>query len=161
MSENKYSQLNHNELLKGVKIDKEKLAEIVSKKTTNPLALKTVGKSITNEMLNEMITLQKEKEHRTEQYNQSVLRTLEKIEQNTGNLYQIVQLLNTQTDKQDTIIELLTEVLAISTSATKEEAEGKYRSVMKKITTVTEDVETIQKLSGFAQMVFQMFQSLG
>ncbi|MGQ7056861.1 hypothetical protein, partial [Bacillus cereus group sp. BceL245] len=114
-----------------------------------------------NEMLNEMITLQKEKEDRTEQYNQSVLRTLEKIEQNTGNLYQIVQLLNTQTDKQDTIIELLTEVLAISTSVTKEEAEGKYRSVMKKITTVTEDVETIQKLSGFAQMVFQMFQSLG
>ncbi|MES9666457.1 hypothetical protein [Bacillus nitratireducens] len=96
-----------------------------------------------------------------EEYKQSVLKTLQSIEQNTGNLYQIVQLLNTQADKQDTIIELLTEVLAISTSATKEEAEGKYRTVMKKIITVTDDVETIQKLTGFAQMVFQMFQSLG
>ncbi|MGF9853147.1 hypothetical protein ABHN09_16525 [Bacillus paramobilis] len=159
MSENKYSQLNRNELLKGVKIDPEKPAGRVN--IANQLGLKTVGKSITNEMLNEIVTLQKEKEHQTEQYNQSVLQTLEKIEQNTGNLYQIVQLLNTQTDKQDTIIELLTEVLAISTSATKEEAEGKYRTVMKKITTVTEDVETIQKLTGFAQMIFQMFQSLG
>ncbi|PFR27875.1 hypothetical protein COK19_09465 [Bacillus cereus] len=111
-----------------------------------------------NESIQEEIA---EQYREKEEYKQSVLKTLQNIEQNTGNLYQIVQLLHKQTDKQDTIIELLTEVLAISTSSTKEEAEGKYRSVMKKITTVTDDVETIQKLTGFAQMVFQMFQSLG
>lgn len=123
----------------------------------NMLERYDMGISISESLQEELAEHHREKE----EYKQSVLKTLQSIEQNTGNLYQIVQLLNTQADKQDTIIELLTEVLAISTSATKEEAEGKYRTVMKKITTVTDDVETIQKLTGFAQMVFQMFQSLG
>lgn len=90
-----------------------------------------------------------EKKHREE-----TLNTLKNIEKNTGDISQLVFLLNSNTEKQTEILEVMTEILSLGTSETNEEAESKYRKIMSKITQTFEDAETIEKLLSYSKVFY-------
>lgn len=101
---------------------------------------------------------QKEFERRKkEAYDQEVLQTLKNIESNTVGLNEVIPLLSKSLDNQEDVLNYLKEALSISASKTKEEAEGKWRTVMNKAAQITTDVETIQKLHGFANTILKLF----
>ncbi|MDM8100926.1 hypothetical protein [Oceanobacillus oncorhynchi] len=92
-------------------------------------------------------------------YNQEVLQTLKNIESNTAGLNEVVHLLSTNVDKQDEILNLLKEALSISASKNKKEAESRWRKVMNRANQLTTDVENIQKIQGFANTIWQLYQN--
>lgn len=91
------------------------------------------------------------------EYRQEFLQTLKNIETNTAGLQDITLLLSKSLGNQEEILAYLTEALAISTSTTTEEAESKWRQLMNKASNLTADVETIQKLNGFANTIYKLF----
>lgn len=97
---------------------------------------------------------------REEKYKDEMLQTLKNIEANTTGLNEIVSLLSGSVEKQDEILEFLKDSLAIGASENREEAESKLRKMMNKATTLSTDIETIQKLSSFATTVFNMFTKI-
>ena len=105
----------------------------------------------------EMWDAVEEKHRKDEAYKKEVLETLKSIEANTVGLSEIVPLLSGSLEKQDEILEYLRGALAISASESPEEAEGKLRKMMAKATTLTTDIETIQKLNGFAKTVYDLY----
>ena len=70
---------------------------------------------------------------KTEQYQAMSLQILESINQNTANLYTIVELINKSSEQQDEIVSLLVEILSISKAQTKKEASNWYRKSMDRI----------------------------
>lgn len=107
--------------------------------------------------INRMQQLGREKK---EQYDREVLETLKSIESNTVGLNEIVPLIAINVEKQDELLDFLREVLSISASKSQEEAETKWRKLLNRANSLTKDVETIQKLIGFANVVFQMYINL-
>jgi hypothetical protein len=97
---------------------------------------------------------------KTEQYQVESLRILESINQNTANLYTIIELINKSNEQQDEIITLLTDILAISKAQTKEEASNWYRKAMDKINQTIKDGETLAKVVSFATSVYMAIQPL-
>jgi hypothetical protein len=102
----------------------------------------------------------REKNEAREQREIESVELLRSINENTKGLDSVVELLKNMNSQQEEVLELLKEVLAISTSETKEVAEGKYRTVMKKITTSVEDINTMQTLLGFAKTIYIMATSI-
>ena len=92
---------------------------------------------------------------RTEDYQKKSLEILEQIQQNTAALYTITELINAANDKQDTMIELITEILTISKAQSKEEAESRFKEVLDKIKLVVDSADTIAKLSTIAITKYQ------
>jgi ABC-type bacteriocin/lantibiotic exporter with double-glycine peptidase domain len=92
-----------------------------------------------------------------EAYKRAVLQTLKNIESNTVGLKEVIPLLSKSMDNQEELLNYLKEGLSISASQTKEEAESKWRSLMNKATKLNSDVETIQKLQGFANTILSLF----
>lgn len=113
-----------------------------------------------DEMVEEMNRDREEKEAKEEAYKTEQLRLLRDIAENTKGLDTVVSLLAHLSNQQDEVLNLLKECLAIGTATSKQEAESKYRQVMGKITTVVEDVSTIQTLCGFANTVYTMSTNL-
>ncbi|MCM1564798.1 MAG: hypothetical protein NC238_02365 [Dehalobacter sp.] len=97
---------------------------------------------------------QEEREHR-----EAVLAALQGIEKNTSGISELILLVSKNDEKQDEIFDLLVEVLSIAKAKDKEEAESIYRKVMKKIGDFSGDIETIQKLFGWAGIIFSMVGS--
>lgn len=90
------------------------------------------------------------------------LEVLRRIEMNTEYLKDIVGLLSTSNEHQEQLNGLVYDVLAIAKSPDKEEAQSRYRSVMKKIgdfSTVTTSALNIAKLSSLASTVLQLFMN--
>ena len=88
------------------------------------------------------------------------LEVLRRIEMNTEYLKDIVGLLSTSNEHQEQLNGLVHDVLAIAKAPDKEEAQSRYRSVMKKIgdfSTVTTSTLNIVKLSSLAGTVLQLF----
>lgn len=115
------------------------------------------------EMERTMQAIQKERERKEaneEAYRQETIRSLRAIEQNTANLYTIVDLISKSNEQQEVLIEIITEVLSIAKSKTKEEAESKFRKVMDKITKTVEDGETLGKIGNFAITVWNLAQPI-
>ena len=104
-------------------------------------------------------SFRKRKEEETN-YKNEVLETLKKIESNTVGLKEVVPLLASSIENQEEILDFLKEALSISTASSREEAESKWRQLMNKATAITKDVETIQKLQGFANVILQMFKDI-
>lgn len=102
----------------------------------------------------------REKNEAREQREIESVELLRSINENTKGLDSVVELLKNMNGQQEEVLELLKEVLAISASETKEVAEGKYRTVMKKITTSVEDINTMQTLLGFAKTIYIMATSI-
>jgi hypothetical protein len=104
---------------------------------------------------------QKEREKQEElEYRKAVLSALQGIEKNTAFLSEVTLLLQKNIENQDELFQLLVEIMEIMKSKTNEEAESKYRKVMRKIGEFTADIGTIQTLYGIGQAVFNAFQSL-
>jgi len=107
--------------------------------------------------------IQKERERKEaneEAYREETIRSLRAIEQNTANLYTIVDLISKSNEQQEELIAIITEVLSIATAKTKEEAESRYRKIMGKISTAIEDVETLGKVATFAASVWALAQPI-
>lgn len=114
--------------------------------------IKNIGNM--DEIHQSMMKSQAEKARREEEYKQDILSTLMNIEKNTGDISQLVFLLNANTEKQTEVLEVMTEILSIGTSQTSEEAESKYRKVMGKITQTFEDAETMEKLLSYSKVFY-------
>ena len=93
---------------------------------------------------------------KTQEYQQKSLETLQSINENTANLYTLVELINKNNETQREILLIISEILAIATAKSKEEAQSLFKKVMKKITEVTDSVDSIIKITGWATAVYNM-----
>ncbi|KQL37141.1 hypothetical protein [Psychrobacillus sp. FJAT-21963] len=89
-----------------------------------------------------------------ERYKQETLNTLKNIEKNTGDISSLVSLLHENSGKQNEILEIMTNIMSIGTSTTTDEAESMYRTVMNKINTNIQDVETMDKLTDYCKLFY-------
>lgn len=129
--------------------------------TTNHLANSVADSIAANqrEMERTMQAVQKErqrKEAAEEAYRQETIRSLRAIEQNTANLYTLVDLINKSNDQQDELIAIIAEILTIAKATDKKEAESIYKKVMAKITQTVKDGETLAKVVGYATTVYEL-----
>lgn len=95
-----------------------------------------------------------------EEYQQESLRALRAIEQNTANLYTLVDLISKSNEQQDELIAIIAEVLTIAKAKSKKEAESTYAKVMGRITQTVKDAETLAKVAGYATTVWQLAQPI-
>ena len=128
---------------------------------TNSIAVSIAERN--SEMERTMQAVQREREHKEaieEAYRQETVRSLSAIEQNTANLYTLVDLISKSNEQQEELIEIITEVLSIAKAKTKEEAESKFRKVMNRITKTVEDVDALGKIATFATTVWILAQPI-
>ena len=95
-----------------------------------------------------------ERKHREEQNKQT------SEEKNTEILNDLVVLLRANGEKQEEILEITTEIFAMSVSQDKEAAENQLRKIMDRISKFSGDIKTMQKLSTFAFIMHNLVQSL-
>lgn len=91
------------------------------------------------------------------------IRLLEATEQtarNTAVLPEMLGLIRESNEKQDEVFDIIVEILSISKSASKEEAESKYRRAMKKVTDFSGDIETTTKLVGYASTAWSIVEKM-
>lgn len=88
------------------------------------------------------------------QYDSDVLETLKGIEKNTGDIARIIDLLQTSSANQGKILQLLSEIQSIAAAKNANEADTKYREVMKKVTQLEEDASSIDTLVGYSRVVW-------
>lgn len=107
------------------------------------------------EKANEELSKSLEEQYlKEEKFKQDVLETLMKIERNTGEISNLVFMVQRNNRNQSEIIEILKQILEISTSKTEEEADNRYREIMDKATKLKTDVETITKLIKYAEILW-------
>lgn len=119
-----------------------------------------IDTSYLDKSLEEIYRNREETEKRETEYRESVVNALQGIEKNTALLTEMTILLQKSNDKQDEMFQLMIEILGIMKSSNEEEAESKFTTVMKKITTFTENASTMQSLISMAQTVYNAYQSL-
>lgn len=88
------------------------------------------------------------------------LEVLKEIRENTASLKMISDLMAENVDNQEEIKNLVMDILTISQSKSKEEADSKYRKVMSKINdlnSVVGSVENIIKLTAIANAMLTFF----
>ncbi|OYS53876.1 hypothetical protein CBF93_04145 [Limosilactobacillus reuteri] len=99
----------------------------------------------------------------TDEANKATLDSLEvlkKIEMNTAYLRDIVDLLSVNNEHQKELNDLVQSILAIAKAPDKDEAQSRYRRVMKKIgdfSAITSATLNVVKLSSLATTVLQFF----
>ncbi len=97
---------------------------------------------------------------KTLEYQKKSLDFLQSINENTANLFSMVELINKNVDNQDQIISLLSEIMNLAKAGNKEEAATGFSKVMKKITDVTSDAETLMKLTGWATAIYEAVSTI-
>ena len=93
---------------------------------------------------------------KTQEYQQKSLEVLQSINENTANLYTMVELINQNNEKQDELIALMTEILSLAKAKNKSEADSLFKKIMGKINDTADSVETIIKIVGWATTVYNM-----
>ena len=93
---------------------------------------------------------------RTQEYQQKSLEVLQSINENTANLYTMVELISRSNEKQDELISLITEVLSLAKAKSKEEAASMFKKIMGKITDTADSVDSMIKIVGWATTVYNM-----
>ncbi|MGG1880143.1 hypothetical protein ABDI30_21580 [Paenibacillus cisolokensis] len=96
----------------------------------------------------------KVKAEQEEQYKVAVLNALQGIEKNTGGIAELVKLVHLSNEKQDQVIELLSEIMSISAAKTKKEAESMFTKALNKINNLGTTVESVQTLIGLLNTVY-------
>ena len=96
----------------------------------------------------------------TQEYQQQSLEMLKSINQNTANLYTLVDLISKSNDQQDKIIEIVSEILAIAKAKDKKEAESFLKRAMSKINDTVESTESIIKLAEWATTIYRMIVTM-
>lgn len=89
-------------------------------------------------------------------YREETIRSLRAIEQNTANLYTLVDLISKSNEQQDELIAIIADILTIAKAKDKKEAESIYKNVMGKITQTVKEGETLAKLVGWATAVYEL-----
>lgn len=108
----------------------------------------------THRKINEFTEVMYSKQFKEEEYKEAVLQTLQGIESNTASIVSIIDLLQYNNDKQDEIINLLTDILNVGTAVTQKEAETRYKKALKKINDLGGSVRSIQTLVGVLTTVY-------
>ena len=144
----------------GFKFDPANMPQI-DLSTTNHLANSVADSIATNqrEMERTLQAVQRERERKEaneEAYQQETIRSLHAIEQNTANLYTLVDLISKSNEQQDELIAIIADILTIAKAKDKKEAESIYKNVMGKITQTVKDGETLAKLVGWATAVYEL-----
>ena len=98
------------------------------------------------------------KEAAEEAYRQETIRSLNAIEQNTANLYTLVDMISKSNEQQDELIAMVADILTIAKAKDAKEAESAYRKIMNKISQTVKDGETLAKLVRFATSVYGMIK---
>ena len=97
---------------------------------------------------------------KSQEYQQQSLEILESINQNTANLYTLVDLISKSNEQQDEVIEIVSEILAIAKAKEKAEAESLLKKVMTKITGSVDAADSVIKLIGWAATIYNMVISM-
>jgi len=84
----------------------------------------------------------------------NVEKLLSEIVDNTSSINLMVEILQSNNVIQTEVLSLMQEILTIGTATNKEEAESKYKKVMKQITEKVGDVETAEKLLTMSKAVY-------
>lgn len=92
------------------------------------------------------------------EYQKKSLEQLESINNNTSVLPEILELINTNNENQEQMIEIISEILSIAKAKDKEEAKNMFMKVLDKIKEVTDDVEAIQKLITWAYKAYKFIE---
>ncbi|WP_436664218.1 hypothetical protein ACOALA_04025 [Alicyclobacillus acidoterrestris] len=104
----------------------------------------------------EAIEALSEPRRREEQHRKDVLEALRAIQQNTGFLPGMFELIKDSNERQDEIFGIFVEILEITKAKNKQEAASLYRKALDKAGKFTGDVEVVTKLVGWANTVFLM-----
>lgn len=97
---------------------------------------------------------------KTQEYQQKSLEMLQSINENTANLYTMVELINQNNEKQDELLALMTEILSLAKAKSKADAQTLFKKIMGKINDTTDNVDTMIKIVGWATAVYNMVQSM-
>jgi len=150
---------SHKEMLEKEKM-KEKLKDIITPSQELEQINKYLYEQAANLVMPRVEALQLGEQRETNRLQRESLQTLQAIEQNTANLFTIVELINQSNEHQDEIISIFSEVLSIAKAKTKNEAESLFKKVMGKITQTVNDGETVAKLVGYATAVYKLAQPI-
>lgn len=93
---------------------------------------------------------------KTEEYQKQSLVMLRSINENTANLFTLVDLISKSNEKQDEMLNLISEILSIAKAKEKKEAESIFKKVMTKINDTVETADSIIKLVGWATVIYNM-----
>ena len=148
----------------GFKLDPANMPRI-DLSTTNHLANSVADSIAANqrEMERSMQAVQRERERKEAAeaaYREETIRSLRAIEQNTANLYTLVDLISKSNEQQDELIEIIAEVLTIAKAKNQAEAKFVYTKVMGRITQTIKDAETLAKIAGYATAVWNLAQPI-
>ena len=148
----------------GFKLDPANMPRI-DLSTTNYLANSVADSIAANqrEMERSMQAAQRERERKEAEeaaYREETIRSLRAIEQNTANLYTLVDLISKSNEQQDELIEIIAEVLTIAKAKNQAEAKSVYTKVMGRITQTIKDAETLAKIAGYATAVWNLAQPI-
>lgn len=97
---------------------------------------------------------------RAEDYQKKSLETLQSINENTANLYTMVELINKNNENQEELLSVMAEILVIAAAKSKKEAESLFKKVMQKINDTTDNVDTMIKIVGWATTVYNMVSTM-
>ena len=97
---------------------------------------------------------------KSQEYQQKSLEVLQSINENTANLYTMVELINQNNEKQDELLALMTEILSLAKAKSKADAETLFMKIMGKIHDTTDNVDTMIKIFGWATTVYHMVTSM-
>ena len=147
----------------GLKFDPANMPRI--NLSTNHLANSVADSIAANQRQMElsMQAVQRERERKEAAeaaYREETIRSLRAIEQNTANLYTLVDLISKSNEQQDELIEIIAEVLTIAKAKNQAEAKSVYTKVMGRITQTIKDAETLAKIAGYATAVWNLAQPI-
>ena len=93
---------------------------------------------------------------KSQEYQQQSLEILKSINQNTANLYTLVDLISKSNEQQDEVIGIVSEILTIAKAKEKKEAESLFKKVTSKINNSVETADSVIKLFGWATTIYNM-----
>ena len=93
---------------------------------------------------------------KSQEYQQQSLEILKSINQNTANLYTLVDLISKSNEQQDEVIGIVSEILSIAKAKEKKEAESLFKKVTSKINNSVETADSVIKLFGWATTIYNM-----
>ena len=111
-----------------------------------------------NEETEEMFREAAEQKHAEKQseisHRENVERLLSEVVDNTSSIKLMVEILQSGNETQQEVLSIMQEILTIGTAIDSEEAESKYKEIMKKITEKVENIETAEKLLTMSKGIY-------
>lgn len=93
---------------------------------------------------------------KSQEYQLQSLEILKSINQNTANLYTLVDLISKSNEQQDEIIEITSEILTIAKAKEKKEAESFFKKVITRINSSVATADSVIKLISWATIFYRI-----